>query len=172
MTLIELMVTVAVMAILLGFGLPSLTRMVASTRMSNNTNEFIAGLKTARAEAVRRGQPISIRADGTGKGAYQNGWTVFLDTDTNGEDDGTPETVYVGESLGGNTVVQRVSRDPDNKYDVIEDNFVTFNRRGGNNGGAAFFRICTAGMANLPGRIVQMSAVGNVTLDSTTVVCP
>ena len=55
-TLIELMVTLTVMAILLSIAAPSFTSLMAANRMSTQTNEFIGALNLARSEAVRRGQ--------------------------------------------------------------------------------------------------------------------
>ena len=59
-TLIELMITVAMLAVLLGIAAPSFARMLASNRMATQTNDFIAALNLARMEAVRRGQSVSI----------------------------------------------------------------------------------------------------------------
>lgn len=65
-TLIELMVTLAVAAILLGVGVPSFTSAVQNSRMSANYNSFAQAIYIARSEAVKSSDVVTIcpRADG------------------------------------------------------------------------------------------------------------
>lgn len=53
-TLIELMVTVAVLAIVLGIGVPSFRGLILQQRISSSANEVLAGLASTRSEAIRR----------------------------------------------------------------------------------------------------------------------
>ncbi|MBX6421967.1 MAG: prepilin-type N-terminal cleavage/methylation domain-containing protein [Nevskia sp.] len=55
-TLVELVVTVAVAAILLSIAIPSFTRTLVSARLSTSANEVTAALSQARLEAIRRNQ--------------------------------------------------------------------------------------------------------------------
>ena len=57
LTLIELLVTVAVIAIASAIALPSLTNIIQSNRVSSQTNEIVAMLHLARNEAIRRNDP-------------------------------------------------------------------------------------------------------------------
>ncbi|QIT56614.1 prepilin-type N-terminal cleavage/methylation domain-containing protein [Aquisalimonas sp. 2447] len=59
-TLIELMVTLAVAAILLTLGVPSFQYILQSNRVSTQTNELITGISGARSEAVRRNQDVLL----------------------------------------------------------------------------------------------------------------
>ena len=59
-TLIELMVTLAVAAILLTIGVPSFQYILQSNRVSTQTNELITGISAARSEAVRRNQDVRL----------------------------------------------------------------------------------------------------------------
>ncbi len=59
-TLIEMLVTVSIIAILLSIALPSYDSTIASTRMSNEINELQASLNFARSEAVKRGLSINV----------------------------------------------------------------------------------------------------------------
>ncbi len=59
-TLIELMVTVSVMAILLGVGAPAMQTMLANSRSATQTNEFISALKLARSEAIKLNRSITL----------------------------------------------------------------------------------------------------------------
>ena len=78
-TLIELMVTVAVAAILLTVGVPSFQYILQSSRVSTQTNELVTGLSTARSEAIRRNREVIVEPIG---GDWQDGFRL----ESNGEE--------------------------------------------------------------------------------------
>lgn len=51
-SLIELMVTVAILAIIAGIAAPSFTNMIRSSRVTSSSNELVAALQTARMAAI------------------------------------------------------------------------------------------------------------------------
>lgn len=53
-TLVELMVTLAVAAILLGIAVPSFRDMLERNRVASQSNDLLSGLQAARSEAVRK----------------------------------------------------------------------------------------------------------------------
>ena len=61
-TLVELVVTLAVFAVLVSLAVPSFVRMMAADRMSGQTNELVMSLNTAKSEAIKRGQPATLRS--------------------------------------------------------------------------------------------------------------
>ena len=63
-TLIELMVTLAVLAILAAVGIPSFQRLAAENRVSSQANSTQAALQFARAEALKRRCDVVVRQDG------------------------------------------------------------------------------------------------------------
>lgn len=69
-TLIELMIGIAIMAILLTIGLPSFNVWMQNAQIRTATEAIQNGLQLARAEAVRRNEPVSFIL-GTG-----TSWTV------------------------------------------------------------------------------------------------
>lgn len=97
-TLIELMVVMAIAAVLTTLAVPSFTRLVQSSTISSNVNTFLADMRFARSEAIRLGGAVVIcRSDapeasnptcGTGSGPGGNGWVsgwiVFQDLNNNG----------------------------------------------------------------------------------------
>lgn len=99
-TLIELMVTLAVAAILLTVGVPSFQQLIRSNRLSTNTNEFVATLNLARSEAVKRGILVTVRKTNTN---WEGGWQIFTDNisdgGTVGTKDGNDETLRVSAGL-------------------------------------------------------------------------
>ena len=56
-TLIELMVTIAVLAILAAIATPSLTNVIQSSRVSSQTNDIVSLFHLARNDAIRRNAP-------------------------------------------------------------------------------------------------------------------
>lgn len=82
-TLIELMVTLALAAIILTQAVPSFNSLVQNNRLISQKNEFISTLNLARSEALKRGTRVTVCAstdqttcDTTN---WENGWIVFSD---------------------------------------------------------------------------------------------
>ncbi len=59
-TLLELMLTVALLAVVMGFGLPNMQEFVRNSRMSSSANDIISDFNFARSEAVKRRVPITL----------------------------------------------------------------------------------------------------------------
>ncbi len=82
-TLVELMVTIAVLAILLAIGIPAFASLIASNRLTSATNELIASLQTARTEALRRNARVTLCPAAPSatacSGAWRDGWMAFVD---------------------------------------------------------------------------------------------
>lgn len=80
-TLYELMVTVAVAAIIFSFGVPSFQSFMQNSRSVTYTNDLITALNLGRSEATRRGAPINLcaSADGatcSGSTDWSTGWVA------------------------------------------------------------------------------------------------
>lgn len=184
-TLVELLVGIAILAVIAGMAAPSAVRMMATNRIAMQTNEFTAGLKLARAEAIRRGHAVTLRSASTAvPGDFaRDGWSVI--TDQNG--DGAPESpsttadgtvVREAEAAGNAVAITRVDRAGGGPFtyaatslDADLRSVVVFSSRGGHAGNAdAFFRVCDANIA-VPGRIVRVSVVGNISLAETNADC-
>lgn len=59
-SMIELMVTVAVVAILVVAATPSFTAVINNNRLTGSANELVASLQLARSEAVTRNTPVVL----------------------------------------------------------------------------------------------------------------
>lgn len=84
LTMIELLITLAVLAIVLAIGIPSFEGLLASTRVTNATNELLSAFAQTRSEAIRRGQRVTmcISTNGiqcTNAGNWEQGWIIFSD---------------------------------------------------------------------------------------------
>ena len=84
-TLIELMVTVSVMAILLALAVPSFTSVINSNRLAAQANELVASVQLARSEAVRRNTRVVVCRSSNGLSCTtttgQGAWITFVDAD-------------------------------------------------------------------------------------------
>ena len=90
-TLIELIVTVAIAAILLTIGVPSFQTMILNNTRVAQTNEFVGVLNLARSEAIKRGSRVVICRSTNGSscatdttGIWEGGWIAFVDRNQNG----------------------------------------------------------------------------------------
>ena len=96
-TLYELMITVAIVALILAFGIPNLREFTLNSRMTSTANDLQAAFTMARTEAARAKSNVTICASadpmGTAAdcgGAWDQGYIVFVDK--NGDRDRDPET--------------------------------------------------------------------------------
>jgi len=82
-TLIELMVTLAVLAILTMVAVPNFRDTIRRSRVSAASNALLADLHYARAEAINRGQLVSLCPSSNGSSctaggaAWEAGWLVY-----------------------------------------------------------------------------------------------
>ena len=72
-TLLELMVAIAVLAVLATVGVPSFRDLIQNNRITTQTNELVTALSFARAEAIKRGQTIQVAIV-----AADPGWTATV----------------------------------------------------------------------------------------------
>ncbi len=77
-TVIELLVAVAVAAIILALGVPSFTNVIKNNRLSTQANSIITAIAIARSEAAKLGQSVVLTAtDGSdGNNEWGPGWKV------------------------------------------------------------------------------------------------
>jgi type IV fimbrial biogenesis protein FimT len=85
-TLVELMVTISVLAVLMAVGIPSFQGVIASSRVTTATNDFMATLAQARSNAIRRGGRVTVCKSSDGAnclttGNWEQGWIMFNDDD-------------------------------------------------------------------------------------------
>lgn len=86
-TLVELMVTVAVLAIVAAIAFPSFQGTLRSNRVASANNEVLGLLSLARSEAIRsnRGGGVCGSSDGAScDGSWFAGMLAFTDTDGDG----------------------------------------------------------------------------------------
>ena len=106
-TLIELVLTVAIVALLASFAVPAYGTWAERERAGAFVSRLSAALGNARADALKFATPVVLCASADGAtcaGGWEAGWLAFRDDDG----DGAPaaaEVLFVGAGQGGRAVV-------------------------------------------------------------------
>ena len=125
-SLVELLVTVTLVAVLLAVGLPSYQSVTTSNRMAGEMNALMGDLQVARSEAVKQGSTVTICPTistaapyaCSNSGSWSGGWVIFA-----GASSATSSSpLRLQTALGGTDVLQS------NSSAVVKA--VSFNRYG------------------------------------------
>jgi type IV fimbrial biogenesis protein FimT len=97
-TLVELMVVVAIAAILALIAAPYFTETVNRARRKTYANQLFEDLALARNEAIKRGVPVTVCPSTDGENceasdSWVTGWIVFVDVATTGARDVATEAL-------------------------------------------------------------------------------
>jgi type IV fimbrial biogenesis protein FimT len=87
-TLIELMIAVALVAILLATAVPALDDFTNDARQTGAINDFISSIHIARNTAITTNSRVTMCASASGANceaaSWDSGWIVFADLNSNG----------------------------------------------------------------------------------------
>lgn len=136
-TLVELMVTIAVIAVVLAIGVPGIAQLKRNNEITTATKGLSAALNFARAEAVRRGDDVMINPR---SGDWAKGWTV-------------------NSSEAGNPVLRAFDAPPPSSTITASLSPVTFEALG-NASAAACFDVSIAGNSSV--RSIPISPAGRI----------
>jgi len=168
-TMVEMMIVLAIIAILTSLVGPSFDDLIRSSRMTTQYNELLASLSLARSEAVKRDSTVTICKSNNHTtpacgGDWHNGWIIFADDDNDGVFDvGSDELVYVHAALSG-----------DNTLDYARDR-ITFSGSGITSGGFnGTFTLCDdRGDSDSVGLIVSLTGRARHAIDTDVLAaCP
>jgi len=118
-TLLELIITMAIAAILLTIAVPSFQVTIANNRLATQTNSLVTDINIARSEAVKRGtgvilcnstNPNAVAPACVGSGnIWTSGWIVFVngtgDTNPNQFAAATDTLIKVNQASGGTATI-------------------------------------------------------------------
>ncbi|ABA56520.1 putative type-4 fimbrial pilin related signal peptide protein (plasmid) [Nitrosococcus oceani ATCC 19707] len=157
-TLAELIITLAIAAILTTMAVPSFTGAIRTDRLVTDTNTLITTFTLARTEAIKRGMQAAVcsgsETAGCG-GSWNDGWIVFVDSDEDcAYTTGTDTLLRVSQGLDNSTL--KVKQNGSSKV------CTAFNSRGMNTT-ATFneeltFTLCSPGLGKT--RILSINPVG------------
>lgn len=87
-TLIELIVAIAVLAVMVALAVPSFTSLINGNRLTANSNELVASLQLAKMESLRRNLRVAVCESSDGAsctdGDEWSQWITIADADRNG----------------------------------------------------------------------------------------
>jgi len=153
-TLMEMMVTVTLMAIVMALATPPLNNFINNSKMTSGANNLVSAIIFAKNEAVSRRRNVTITVNG-------DGWTVSVIPLT------TPPTgIPIATYTLDEGMVLRISDGSINSVTFTPDGFrdltgITT---------AFFFTVCSADTTNT--RIVNISTAGTTTVAKGTTGCP
>lgn len=127
-TLIELMITITVAAVLLGIAVPSFTSLLINNRLNSQANEMVAMFGLARSEATKRGAEVRVAAqDATD---WAKGWRVLVDNNKDGDFNDAEDIISVLAPFENSTVVAGGSNNLDIPGVVVFDSRGALTPRG------------------------------------------
>ena len=173
-TLVELLLVVAVVAVLQSLAAPSLAGMANSMRLSTATNSLFSSLLLARSEAIKRNSRAVVCKSATGNacittGGWEQGWIVFHDANNNAALDAGEDVVSREQAVsqpilltGNGPVASYVSYTPMGTTSYTSGAFQ-----------AGTLTICTQSSSSVPAREIKISSTGRPrTLKTTVAHCP
>ncbi len=162
-TLVELMITIAIVGIIVGFGIPGFQEMIRKNRASSTANELISTLNLARSEAIKRGQIVTVCKSANVTDAtpscsadanWNQGWLIFVDINGNGAIDGNDTRLKIGQPSAKGLSINETN----------DDAFLSFKSNGLSNTGTTSLEICVGTIK----RTIDMSNTGRVRIDNGT----
>lgn len=168
-SLTELMITVAIVAILGGMAVPSFMTIIEKNKTITFVSDFRTALYQAQSEAIKRNSLITILPKARDEKTWQTGWDVFEDKNGNGSKDTNDDLIATQTfSHTGFTL---------NSTDNTYKKWVSFNAMGApvsSNGieTDSSFRICPADRDTSEARTLSISLSGNILVAEGASACP
>lgn len=166
-TLIELMLTIAILGTLVAVAVPYMGDMMRNWRVTSQTNELIADLSTARGQAAGSGVIVTVCASSDGTSCstdWAAGRIMFTDADGSGAINGTDQLVRKSGAL-----VEGTTLNVGNLSTAGRLQFRPTGMASGVTGGGATFKLCDQRTGDY-GRLITVASTGRAT--SATATCP
>ncbi|MCL1144865.1 GspH/FimT family pseudopilin [Shewanella marinintestina] len=162
-TLVELMVTIAVAAILLAIGVPSLTSMYEGYRAESNIRTIQQAIQFGRSHALSYGTRITVCPlnNNTCNSNWINGFSVFVDNGTQHTIDGTDQVLL---NIGGFNTSDFIDYDQ-NSITIGNDGFVSGSFSSG------ILSYCPGSKTSSDSKGLQLSVSGKVKFATGTINC-
>ncbi len=168
-TMIELIITIAIVGILAGMAAPSMSVMLKNNRLATIINDLTGDLALARSESAKRGHRVTLCVSSTGTGCTAStDWAVgriaFVDQNGNGAVDAGDTILQVSPALSGNTVLSF-------KDTTLTSLGVIQYRPKGVTDETGIFKLCDDRTGTF-GREIAISNTGRASLAATGIACP
>lgn len=115
-TLIELMVTVSLAAVLMLLAVPSMQEMLATQRVRGAASEMLITAQETRSAALKYNRRAVARPVDASAG-WKGGWNIYIDNNANATfESGTDTLVISHEALTGDAVIAKLSGGNSNDF--------------------------------------------------------
>ena len=164
-TVVELLMTVSIAAILLTVGVPTYSNVLHKNRIGTTSSLLHTSLNVARGEAVKRRRGIMVCPSSDGSscredGDWSDGWLTYEDLNSNSSPE-TTEIIRVVDALDSSVAI--AVSEPISGYLQFQPTGIMVGS-GGNNGE---FRICH-GDSTVYSHVLSVSPAGQVRLRQRT----
>ena len=164
-TLIELMITISIVAVIAMIGIPAMGDFILNNRIRSQSGNLMLQLAHARSEAMRTASRVTICPGTTGGCAdsdsegkwWENGWVAFIDTNTNAALDSGETVISVSAALDGNNTLRS----------AVFSTYISFRHDGGSAdisgaGQAGSFALCDSRGFGNDARGIVISVTGRI----------
>ena len=165
-TLIELMITLAIAAVLMTLVAPSFQSTIRNNRTVTNANNLLASLNIARSEAIKRGVQVTIKRKGSTSKNWDAGWDIFTDIDGDGTVDTEDEILKTASALTDSYTLR--ANTPYADWIAYKPDGLAI-ASGGN---AGTFRLCDDTADKNISRAIIINLTGRARIETGTASCP
>ena len=100
-TLLELMLVLAVAALVLGAAIPAFQELIARQKLRTTVSELFSAIDLTRAQALARGSRVMLAPADPAGSDWNAGWVVFVDKNGNQMPDASDELIFRRGPVGG-----------------------------------------------------------------------
>lgn len=161
-TLFDALVALAMLAIVVGVGVPSMQHFLIENRLTLTANELVGHLRLARSEAIWRNQRVVLcprqRTKDECANNWAQGWMLFVDSNDNLKRDVDEQVVRIYGPLTANISLASAGRRQ-----------IVFQTHGRTPGSNATFTFCHLG--SVSARQIILSASGRTRAENNPAAC-
>ena len=159
-TLIELMITIAIVAVIAMIGIPAMGDFILNNRIRSQSGDLMLQLAHARSEAMRTASRVTIcpgTSGGCAGSAWESGWVAFTDTNANTALDSGETIISVSNALDGNNTLRSAAF----------STYISFRHDGGSVdisgvGQAGSFSLCDSRGFGTDARAIVITVTGRI----------
>ena len=161
-SLIELIITLSIAAILATMAVPSFKQVMMNNRMATQVNELVGALMLTRNEAIKQKSKVTLckSSNGSSCGAtgWEDGWVMFVDADGDHDIDSGEDILRIYAALPG-----------DSTLTWNNGNHIIFKPDGSSTNGT--FKLCDSRGASKSHAVV-ISNTGRPHIETGSLTCP
>lgn len=155
-TFIELMIVLALIAVIAAWAVPSFMDIVAENSVASSSNTVVGFLNEARSSAIQQGRSVFVTP--VTSGSWANGMEAWVDENGDKAKTSVDKTLFVQQSFGGNLTLTGPTQLQFHPTGLLD-------ATGGNQ-----FKLCP-NTSGIKGNLISMTAGGQVSTSS-GVSCP